>query len=245
MRPRGSLLGYVPWLLRDWARTRLAVPAGIGVGFGGMMLYLMVRANGEAPPAAMVQQMVKQVFGLVVLASGFFTASQLHGEDREKHHHRFLFSKPVNPLAFYLLAAGVHALAFAALAALMGLGWSAVVPLPSLRGLVLATLLASAFLGSLSFLMGTLVARESPLVLLVYVASSVVHAVVKQAGEVLPAWVVRVEPALPPTHRLSTVADALLLHQPVAAADVRVVLLWALGLWIAGALLLRRLPLAR
>lgn len=248
MSARARLLGYLPWMMRDWALTRAVVPGAIGVGFGGLMAYIMARSGAAtvgASGAAALDRIVVQVFGLVLLASAFFTASQFHGEDRARHHHRFLFSKPVEPMWFYLLGFTVHTALFAALATALALVLRPWLPVHSLPGIAAATALGCVFIGGLAFLIGSLVARESPLLLLLYVVSATTHAIVEQAGPALPRWVAAVEPWLPPTHLLSRVQDALLTGGAVSGGHVRVVLAWSLGSLLLGAWLLRRLPLGR
>lgn len=243
-------LAYARWQAVDALWQRLALPLGLTMLFTVAGFYSMRNMGPLRPDFWATDEgvrfsgmMLRQAMSMFIPLAVLMGTNGIVAHDRQKGFFRFLFSKPVPVPGFYLSAYLVHAALATAAAALVAvaIGWYAA-PQPVL-GAAAACALTFGLLGSLLFLLSTLVYQDGLLFIIIWMSTLMLRQVEPnmKAGHWLHA-AVRV---LPPTHRLDAVRDSLYAGQAWPAADAWHVLGYGGACLVLGVLALRRLPLAR
>src|ERR1700679_2733396 len=118
------LLGYARYQVEDYLTQRLVLPVLLLVFFAALPTYMMTK---DAPPGFMhspegiklANQLFSQSITLFLPLGGFLGAVGVISADRQQGYFRFLFSKPVNVLAYYAQTYLLHAIIYVAVFGLM------------------------------------------------------------------------------------------------------------------------------
>lgn len=243
-----SPLAYLRWHARD-ALLRSVVPLALFTAIAVLPIRSLVARSGMDAVRAdgQLQQSVLQIYsqtltlamtlGAVLLLSGFIA------QDRERGHVRFLFAAPVVPWQHYLMRALVAVAMFTALFVLIPLGFSWLVVPVEIVGVLKSALLYAALYGGLAMLAGALVNKDGALFIVFVVATTILQQLEK--GELLGHTLAVVARALPPLVLADSVRSRWLAGNAPVSADLLHVSLYAVALYVAALVVIRRTPLAR
>jgi hypothetical protein len=249
-----SLLRYARYQVPDFLQRRLVLPLILLAVSAGLPTYLMTR---HTPPGFMesaqgiglAKQMFSQSITLFLPLGAFVGAVGAISADRQQGYFRFLFSKPVNVLAYYAQTYLLHAVVYVAVFGLIVWGFSAyTIPFPVLRSMEAAAL-TFVLIGGLGLLLGAATRFDGVGLIALYVLALILQVSVAgvngMTNGAAPAWMAFVARGLPPAVKLDALRNSLYAGSPLDAAQLWHVLGYGGGAAIFGLLLLRRLPLAR
>lgn len=243
-----AVLAYAPWHLRDGALKAL-VPVGLFAALAGIPILVMAqRATlaGLRTPGRwqdMAIQGYEQVLPMAMLLGAIVLMSGAASLDRERQHVRFLFPRPVVPWALYLQQFVVSLALFVAAVTLIPLGFGAIVTEVPVAPVVRSAALLGLLYGSLGFLCGALLNRDG----IVFIAVIVVAGVLQQAeraGQLGRAGAM-IADALPPIAVAGQLRISWFAEQAANAGDLRLVVLYSVGMTVAALALIHRRPLVR
>lgn len=233
----GGTRRYARWQLRDALVARAPSVFAVLLFLFGIQLY---SAGGAARGGdRAVQAALLGASASAAQLGALLAAANMSSWDRRFGFFRFLFSRPARVPHYYgqdfvLRALGSVAGAAAALL-VVSLATGTAYALWAL-GLVA---LYVALLGSLTFLVGTIVSSE-----FVVLAMTAVALVGRLLWASAGGWRGTLATLLPPFDRIVLVRDAWIAHRPVPAGDLLWILAYAVGHYLSALLVLRRRPLA-
>jgi hypothetical protein len=110
---RARLLEYAPWILRDYLTNQGPATAIVVllVGFMSLMpvLGMTPGVSFGKVPEAVAWRMLQGVLQPFAFMGPFFATNGIIANDRKFSYYRFLFSKPMNPVAYYVTTFLVYA----------------------------------------------------------------------------------------------------------------------------------------
>jgi hypothetical protein len=248
------LLRYSRYQLPDFLTQRLALPLILLAFAAGLPTYLMTK---NVPPGWMqspqgmnlAHQMFSQSITLYLPLGAFVGAVGVISADRQQGYFRFLFSKPVNVVAYYAQTYLLHAIAYVAVFGLVVWGFSAYTIHFSVHRSMEAAALTFVLIGGLGLLLGALTRYDGAGLIAVYVPALILQQLTATPNALpnggLPGWLAAIGKALPPALKLDSLRDHLYAGQPLDVSQLWHVLGYGSGAALLGFLLLRRLPLAR
>lgn len=243
-----ALLAYAPWHARD-GLLKAAVPLGLFTLVAGLPLGFMIRevslevlrTPGRWQTNAV--QVYEQSLSMVLLLGAIVLASGAASLDRERQHVRFLFSRPVPPWAFYLQQYAIGLVLFVAAVALLPLGFGALIATVPVAPVLRTAALFGFLYGSLGLLCGALFNRDG----LVFIALLVVSGTLQQIDRAndLGGVMGTLADILPPIGAAGLVRIEWFAGRAAEAADLRLVLLYSLGMTVVALGLIHKRPLVR
>ncbi len=245
------LLRYARYQAPEFVTHRLALPLILLVFAAGLPTYVMTK---NTPPGWMqspqginlARQMFSQSITLFLPLGAFVAAVGVISADRQQGYFRFLFSKPINILAYYLQTYVLHAIIYVAVFGLIVWGYSAYTIHFSVHRAMEAAVLTFVLIGGLGLLFGAVTRFDAATLIVTYIAALVLQQLtLAPAHGGLPEWLMTVGRGLPPVLKLDTLRDHLYAAQPLDSAQLWHVLGYGGGAAVIGLLLLRRLPLSR
>lgn len=248
------LLRYGRYQLPDFLIQRLTLPLVLLAFAAGLPSYLMTK---NTPPGWMqspqginlAKQMFSQSITLYLPLGAFVGAVGVISMDRQQGYFRFLFSKPVNVLAYYAQTYLLHAIVYVAVFGLVVWAFGAYTIHFSIHRSMEAAVLTFVLVGGLGLLLGALTRYDAAGLIAVYVLALILQQLLVARPGVpnggLPDWLAFVAKILPPVTALDTLRNHLYAGEALDLAQLWHVLGYGGGAAIAGFLLLRRLPLAR
>jgi ABC-type multidrug transport system permease subunit len=248
------LLRYARYQLPDFLQQRLVLPLILLAFAAGLPTYLMTR---NTPPGWMqspqgiglAKQMFSQSITLYLPLGAFVGAAGVISADRQQGYFRFLFSKPVNVLAYYAQTYLLHAAAYVAVFGLIVWGYGAYTVHFSVHRSMEAAVLTFALIGGLGILFGVLTRFDAATLIVCYVPAIILQQLTAapngQPDGGLPGWLAAIGKALPPALKLDSLREHLYAGQPLDGAQLWHVLGYGGIAALLGFVLLRRLPLAR
>jgi hypothetical protein len=245
------LLRYARYQIPEFIQHRLALPIILLVFVAGLPTYLMTKNTApgflQSPQGInLVKQLFAQSITLFLPLGAFVAAVGVISADRQQGYFRFLFSKPVNVLAYYLQTYVLHAIIYIAVFGLMVWGFGAYTFHFSVHRAMEAAALTFVLIGGIGLLFGAVTRFDAATLIVTYIAALILQQVASAPqGAGLPAWLATIGRALPPVLKLDTLRNALYAAQPLDMAQLWQVLGYGGGAALLGFILLRRLPLAR
>lgn len=225
---RARLLSYVPWMLRDYLSNQgpATLIVVLLIGYTALLPVLGGPAGGASlghvPP-----DVARRILLAVVPAFGFlgpfFATNGIIANDRKFSYFRFLFSKPLSPIAYYVTTFFVYAIGvFIVTMVLMGVWALAVRPMFPSALLVVIAIMYIAF-GGIGFLLSAAWRFDWLSLVTVLLVASIAW---EQWGNVqgilrLPLYL------LPQVHRASDIY-AMIVAAPGAPIP------WSAILWLGG-----------
>lgn len=106
-RRRARLPEYVPWILRDYATNQGPSTAIVVLLIAYLSLLPVFQGPGGASitlgnvPLDAARRLLPALLPPLVFLGAFFATNGIIANDRKLNHYRFLFAKPLNPLAYY------------------------------------------------------------------------------------------------------------------------------------------------
>jgi hypothetical protein len=248
------LLRYARYQGPDFLQQRLALPLILLAFVAALPTYLMTR---NTPPGWMqspqgielAKQMFSQSITLYLPLGAFVGAVGVISTDRHQGYFRFLFSKPVNILAYYAQTYLLHAIIYVAVFGVIVWGYGAYTVHFSVHRAMEAAALTFVLIGGLGLLFGALTRFDGAALIAVYILALALGQLMMMPNGLqnggLPAWLVPVVKGLPPVLKLDQLRDHLYAGQVLDMAQLVHVMAYGIVAALAGFLLLRRLPLAR
>jgi ABC-type multidrug transport system permease subunit len=247
---RGRLTSYARYHLTDYLLYRAALPIALVLLFGYMTWYPTDRRLGHGfwttrQGEAFALELYNGFMGFFLGLGAFLGIARIVTEERANGYFRFLFSKPVSLTSFYAQQWLVHGLAFSSLAALLAaLIGAATTPRPVLPAFEAAAL-TWILIGGVGFLLGALTNVDAALLVLVWIASQLVHTLKREAPDQVWGWVRQLARVMPPTHKLDYVRDTLYAGWPMHWTNFWHVVAYGVLAFVAALLVLRRTSLSR
>jgi hypothetical protein len=115
-RNRG-LVGYVPWVLRDYFTNQGPSTVVVVV----LIAYMSFQTALQSPagplsldsiPLEAARRIQRTLFTPLLFLGTFFATNGIIANDRKFNFYRFLFAKPINPLAYYGMVFAAYGLGF-------------------------------------------------------------------------------------------------------------------------------------
>lgn len=202
---------YGVWQLRDYV-----------MGIGGVTLLLGVLAIGMARgtnvsvgAADHVQRVASHavadwVLGVVSFLGAVVACSGVVSDDRSRGYYRFLLSKPMNPVRFYLQAYAVRGVGFLAITALLWAECALFIGAGSFVGTVGNAALCYLGFGGVTFLFSTTWRQAGVVTLACCAAASIVNGLLNKNVGWQPLWLV-LHALLPPVHAIGMASASLVI----------------------------------
>lgn len=240
---RGRLGKYALWQFRDFAIDRGVAILIVGFLWGYVLVAPFRGAAGgqlKVGPSSPVWPLLITVASSIVSVSVLIAVNGIVSLDRKNGYYRFLFSKPVSVVAYYVQLYFVHMVGvIAAMLVLSGI-LRTMVPEFSIVNFLLYTALLFVTMGGIGFFISVATRFDWVTLAAVWLGSRALRGLYG-ANPGLPGKLVQV---LPPVHKLDAVASGLITYGNAPTSDV----LWLLGygaLFFAfGLILLRQASLA-
>jgi hypothetical protein len=239
----GRLAKYSLWQFRDFVVERGIAIVIIGLLLGYVLIEPLRRAMGvgfSIDPASPARPVLIMVSSSIVSLAVLIAVNGIVSTDRKMGYYRFLFAKPVSPVAYYAQLFFVYmAGVMTAMLVLSGLLHS-VVPSFSIVHFLLYTALVFVAMGGIGFFISVATRFDWLTLAAVWLGSRVLRDIygVKPG---LPGKLVQI---LPPVHRLNDLATDIIANGTAGTSDV----VWLAGygavFFVLGLLLLRYGPLA-
>jgi hypothetical protein len=240
---RARLARYSLWQFRDFAIERGIAIVIIGFLLGYMTFEPMRRTMGaafSAGPASPTWPLVISVVSSVVSLAVLIALNGIVSTDRKMGYYRFLFSKPVSPVAYYAQLFFVYmAGVLVTMLMLSGVLYAVIPTFKILNFLIYAAIIYIA-MGGIGFFVSVATRFDWVTLAAIWIGSRILRDVYGPK----PGWQSKAVEVLPPVHKLSTVAQSLITSGTADKSDV----LWLLGygalFFALGLFLLRRGSLA-
>jgi hypothetical protein len=240
---RGRLGKYALWQFRDFVIDRGVAILIVGFLWGYVLVAPFRGAVGsqlKLNPSSTVWPLLITVASSIVSVSVLIAVNGMVSLDRKMGYYRFLFSKPVSVVAYYVQLYFVHMVGvIAAMLVLSGV-LRTIVPDFSIVNFLLYTALIFVTMGGIGFFISVATRFDWVTLAAVWLGSRALREFYG-AKPGLPGKLVQV---LPPVHKLDAVASGLITNGNAATSDV----LWLLGygalFFALGLILLRQSSLA-
>jgi hypothetical protein len=248
------LLRYGSWQARDYLTQRLVLPVILLAFVAGLPTYMITKGASpgfmQSPEGIRTaKQLFSQSVTLFLPLGSVLGAVGLLSSDRHQGYFRFLFSKPVNVVAYYAQAYAVHAVVFVATFGLITWAFGAYTVHISVHRAMEAAALTFALIGGVGLLLGALTRFDSAVLIAIYVLGLILQPLTSAPGATmnggLPSWLTAVGSGLPPVVKLDQLREQLYAGMPLDQPHLWHVLGYGAACWVLGLILLRRLPLAR
>lgn len=223
---RARLLAYVPWMLRDYLTNQGPATLIVVLLIGYMALMPVLDGPLNVPlgdvPSDMAHRILLAILPAFAFLGPFFATNGIIANDRKFSYYRFLFSKPLSPIAYYVTTFLVYGIGvFVVTVVLMGIWALAVRPMFPGTMLLVVAIMYIAF-GGIGFLLSAAWRFDWLSLVTVLLVASVAW---EQWGDVqgllrLPLYL------LPQVHRASDIY-AMVVPRPASTP-------WAAMLWLGG-----------
>lgn len=224
---RARLLAYVPWILRDYLTNQGPATLIVVLLIGYMALMPVLDGALSVPlgdvPREMAYRILLAILPAFAFLGPFFATNGIIANDRKFSYYRFLFAKPLSPVAYYVTTFVVYGIGvFIVTFALMGIWALAVRPMFPGTTLLVVAIMYIAF-GGIGFLLSAAWRFDWLSLVTVLLVASVAW---EQWGDVqgilrLPLYL------LPQVHRASDIY-AMVVPRPGAPTP------WSAILWVGG-----------
>lgn len=232
----------------DFLVYRAALPVGIALGLGGMLVSQAGRGLDFSTPLG--QRWAAEFLGtfgtLVIHLAAFLGVTRLVSDDRANGYARFLFSKPVGVPRFYAQLWVAHgALLVALVTGIAVLAARAFAPAPVSVGGIAATMaLTWVLVGGVGFALSAVTSYDAILLVVAFVGSEMLHALKDVPESPLWPWLQQVTRLTLPLHKLAYVRASLMAGDAVPWPHVAQVVAYGVGAFALGIVVVRRRALS-
>jgi hypothetical protein len=240
---RGRLGKYSLWQFRDFAIDRGIAILIIGFLWGYALIAPFRAATGpqlRMNASSPIWPLLITVTSSIVSVSVLIAVNGIVSTDRKSGYYRFLFSKPVSVVAYYVQLYFVHMVGvLAAMLVLSGI-LRTIVPDFSIVNYLLYTALIFVAMGGIGFFLSVATRFDWVTLAAVWLGSRALRDFYG-AKPGLPAKLVQV---LPPVHKLDVLANGLITNGSAPTSDVIWLLAYGSLFFVLGLVLLRQASLA-
>ncbi len=240
---RGRLARYSLWQFRDFVMDRGIGIVIIGFLWGYVMFEPIRRAMGgqwTGDPASPMWGIMLQVVSAVASLSVLIAMNGLVSIDRKNGYYRFLFSKPVNPVAYYAQLFVVYMVGVLAAMLVLSSLSHIIFPAFSIVNFLIYSAVIYVAMGGIGFFLSVATRYDWLTLAAVWLGSRVLRGVYGPKHD----WRSKAVELLPPVHKLDQVANSLIGTGRADAGDV----VWLVGygalFFALGLFILRRGSLA-
>jgi hypothetical protein len=240
---RGRLATYSLWQFRDFIMERGIAIAIIGFLWGYTLIEPLRRAMGEAfiiGPLSPTWPLVITVTSSVVSLAVLIALNGMVSTDRKMGYYRFLFSKPVSPVAYYAQLFLVYMAGTLLVMLLLAGVLHTIVPAFNVVNFLLYAAIIYIAMGGIGFFVSVATRFDWLTLAAVWLGSRVL----RDFFGAKPGWRSKAVELLPPVHKLTDVSMSLITNGTARTSDV----LWLVGygalFFALGLLILRRGSLA-
>jgi hypothetical protein len=240
---RGRLARYSLWQFRDFVLEREIGILIIGFLWGYVLVEPMRRSMGQqwsGGGASVVMPLVLQVASAIVSLSVLIALNGMVSSDRKAGYYRFLFAKPVNPVAYYAQLFFVHMAGVLSAMLVLSALLHTVLPEFSILNYLLYTAIIYVAMGGIGFFLSVATRYDWLTLAAVWLGSRILRTLYGGRHD----WRSKLVEVLPPVHRLDDVANSLIARGTADLTDV----LWLIGygaaFFLLGLFVLRRGSLA-
>jgi len=237
------LARYSLWQFRDFALERGIAIMTIGLLWGYVLIEPMRRAMGAAfviGPLSPTWPLVITVTSSIVSLAVLIALNGIVSTDRKLGYYRFLFSKPVSPLAYYAQLFFVYMTGVLASMLLLSGILHAIAPAFSILNYLKYAAIIYIAMGGIGFFVSVATRFDWVTLAAVWLGSRIL----RDFYGPKPGWKSKAVELLPPVHKLDAVSMSLITNGTANTSDV----LWLLGygalFFALGLLVLRRGSLA-
>lgn len=239
---------FFRYQLRDLVVLRAGLPTFMAVFFGWMVLKTDgARVNWGGPDGERLTRDIVNMFGTYVFIplATFLGAARLVTDDRSNGYFRFLFSKPVSILRFYVQQWVGYGLAVMVITGLLALWLQANTTTVPVQELVAVVGLNWILVGGVGFLLTVVTNYDALLFVIIWTVSKVLHALKDAENTPMWPWLQQVTRLLVPTQKLAHVQAELLAGNPLPVPQTIHVVAYGLLTFVAGAIILRKTSFSR
>lgn len=245
---RGRMTAYlVRFQLVDFLMLRAGLPVLIVVMFGFMIWKQAGSAMGWDTPNGQqfAASMFRNLANVFITLASFIGVARMITDDRSNGYFRFLFSKPVSIERFYVQQWLLSGVGFVVLAGLLGSWFQAgTITLP-VREAMIVMGLNWVLVGGVGFFLTAATNSDAALLVVIYVASNVLHALKDARNSPMWPWLKQVTRLLPPTQKLDYIRDQLYMGNPLPWPHTWHVIGYGAAAFIATLIVLRRSSFGR
>lgn len=245
---RGRLTAYLRYQLADFLLLRAALPVILVLFFAFMTLKTTPDTVDWASPsggARQLNELFRILAGMFIVLGSFIGVARLVTDDRSNGYFRFLFSKPVSVERFYFQQWVLHGVGFVAIVGLLGVWLQALTAHVPVGGAMMVMALTWTLVGGVGFALSAATNYDALLLVVGYVASSVLHSIKAAPAAHMAPWLRQVTRLTLPVQKLDYVRDQLYGGQDIPwPAAIHVVAYGTAGL-VAALVILRRASFAR
>ena len=245
-----NVIAYGRYQLADYLVHKALVPTLLIALLAGVPAYVAIHAGAENQiltpngPQFATALFNGTITLFLPLALFLAVAGTISG-DRAKGYFRFLFSKPVNVVNFYLQQFAISGVAYVVLYALIVWIFGLFTVHQSVHRAIENALLTYFLMGSVGLLLGALTRSDGVLLGGVWALALVLQPLAILPSNPLPGWAVVLAKLLPPVQKLDAVRTQIYTMQPVDTHALWIVLAYGAVMFAAGLIVLRRAPLSR
>ncbi len=240
---RGRLARYSVWQFRDFVMDRAIAIVIIGMLWGYVLIEPMRLTMGAAfavGPLSPTWPLVIMVTSSVVSLAVLIALNGIVSTDRKMGYYRFLFSKPVSPVAYYAQLFFVYMAGVLICMLLLSGVLHMVVPAFRIFYFLLYAAIIYIAMGGIGFFLSVATRFDWVTLAAVWLGSRIL----RDLYGAKPGWRSKAVELLPPVHKLNDVSLSMITNGTAHTSDV----LWLLGygalFFALGLLILRRGSLA-
>ena len=243
---RGRLAKYSLWQFRDFFMQHGIGIAVIGLLWGYTLLTPLRAAMSQntvipTGPGSPVWSLVLQITSAVVSVSVLIAMNGIVSTDRKSGYYRFLFSKPINRVAYYAQMFFVYMLGVMLIMALLASLLRIIMPSFNVGYFLLYAAVVYIAMGGIGFFLSVSTRYDWLTLAAVWLGSRILRAIYTgpRAG-----WKGKAVQLLPPVHRLDDVATSLIGTGSAHLPDVAWLVGYGVTCFVIGLVILRYGPLA-
>jgi hypothetical protein len=221
---RGRLARYSLWQFRDFVLDRGIAIVVIGLLWGYVLVAPLRAAMGTAfavGPLSPAWPLLVSVTTSVVSLAVLIALNGIVSIDRKNGYYRFLFSKPVSPVAYYAQLFVVYMVGVLIAMLILSAILRTLVPAFDISNFLLYSAIIYIAMGGIGFFISVATRFDWLTLAAVWVGSRVLRDIYGAK----PDWRGKLVELLPPVHKLNDVAHTLITDGTAHASDV----LWLLG----------------
>jgi hypothetical protein len=221
---KGRLAKYSLWQFRDFVLERGIAIVIIGFLWGYVTFEPLRRAMGPqwtGNQTSPVWGLALQFSSAIVSLSVLIAMNGITSGDRKNGYYRFLFSKPISPVAYYAQMFVVYLIGvLLAMTILSGL-LHTILPAFSVPFFLLYVLLIYIAMGGIGFFLSVATRYDWVTLAAVWLGARILRGVYGMKND----WRSKAVELLPPVHRLDDVANSLIGNGTAHTSDI----VWLLG----------------
>jgi len=240
---RGRLARYSLWQFRDFVIERGIAIFIIAFLWGYVLLEPLRRAIGPQWPGdktSPVWALTLQISSAMVSLAVLIALNGMVSTDRKAGYYRFLFSKPVNVVAYYAQLFFVYMAGMMAIMLVLSSLLHMILPSFSIANYLLYTALIYIAMGGIGFFLSVATRYDWLTLAAVWLGARIL----RDAFGAQDSWRSKAVEVLPPVHKVDQVANSLIGTGRADTSDV----LWLIGYGVLffalGLFILRRGSLA-